>query len=183
MVTRIPTRTPGVYKVQRGKGTVYVARWREVHATTGKARVRSKTFTTETAARQFRASVTHARATGPYVDPQAGRVTFSDVADQWLASAATSGIRSQTVEKYRRNLANYALPAFGARKLNSITSRDIELSLRGLRTTHGEPLMPATVRWAFFPLQATFRYARRHNVIPEQPLRGSSGAEGAAHRP
>lgn len=169
MVTRIPTRTPGVYKVQRGKGTVYVARWREVHPTTGKARVRSKTFTTEAAARQFRASVTHAQATGTYVDPQAGRVTFSDVADQWLASAATSGIRSQTVEKYRRNLANYALPAFGARKLNSITSRDIELWLRGLRTTHGEPLMPATVRRAFFPLQAAFRYARRHNVIPSNP--------------
>jgi integrase len=146
-----------------------VARWREVHPTTGKARVRSKTFATEAAARQFRASVTHAQATGTYVDPQAGRVTFSDVADQWLASAATSGIRAQTVEKYRRNLANYALPAFGVRKLNSITSRDIELWLRSLRTTHGEPLMPATVRRAFYPLQATFRYARQHNVIPSNP--------------
>ena len=65
-----------------------------MHPTIGRARVRSKTFTTEAAARQFRASVTHALATGIYIDPQAGRVTFSDVADQRLASAATSGIRS-----------------------------------------------------------------------------------------
>jgi hypothetical protein len=49
MVQRIPTRTPGVYKVHRGKGTVYVARWREVDPITGKARVRDKSFPTEAA--------------------------------------------------------------------------------------------------------------------------------------
>lgn len=68
MVQRIPTRTAGVYKVHRGKGTVYVARWREVDPVTGKARVRDKTFPTEAAARQYRASVELAQATGTYVD-------------------------------------------------------------------------------------------------------------------
>ncbi|TFV89596.1 site-specific integrase [Blastococcus sp. CT_GayMR16] len=174
MSTRIPTRTPGVYKIHRGKGTVYVARWREVDPTTGKARVRDKTFLSETAARQYRARVEHTQATGTYVDPQAGKVTFADVADQWLATASTSDIRPQTLEKYRRNLANYALPAFGRRRLDSITSRDVELWLRGLRTTHGQPLMPATVRRAYFPLQATFRYARQHNVIAINPCEGQT---------
>ena len=84
MVTRIPTRTPGVYKVHRGKGTVYVARWREVDATTGKARVRDKTFSTEAAARQYRAGVEHAQATGTYVPPNVGKVTVREVAEQWL---------------------------------------------------------------------------------------------------
>lgn len=169
MSTRIPTKTPGVYKLHRGKGTVYVARWREVDPNTGKARVRDKTFSSEAAAKVFRASVVHTQATGTYVDPQAGKVTFAAVADQWLASATTSDIRPQTAEKYRRNVANYALPTFGARRMDSITSRDIEQWLRELRTTHGEPLMPATVRRAYFPLQATFRYARRHNVIANNP--------------
>jgi hypothetical protein len=69
MAGLIKTRTPGVYKAHRSGGTVYVARWREVDPTTGKARVRDKTFPTEAAARQYRpASSTHRRP-GPTCRP------------------------------------------------------------------------------------------------------------------
>ena len=97
------TRTPAVYKLHRGKGTVYVARWREVDLTTGKARARSKTLPTEAAARQYRASVEHAQATGTYVPPNVGKVTVREVAEQWLAVAATQ-VRPRTLENYERGL-------------------------------------------------------------------------------
>lgn len=97
MAELIKTRTPGVYKAHRGKGTLYVARWREVDPVTGKARVRDKTFPTEADARQDRASVTHAQATGTYVPPNVGNVTVRVVAEQWLAVAATQ-VRPRTLE-------------------------------------------------------------------------------------
>ncbi|MGQ4819137.1 hypothetical protein ACQ1ZK_18760, partial [Enterococcus faecium] len=87
--------------LHRGKGTVFVARWREVDPITGKARVRSKTLPTEAAARQYRTSVVHAQATGTYVPPNVGKATVREIAEQWLAVAATQ-VRPRTLEKYER---------------------------------------------------------------------------------
>lgn len=168
MVTRIPTRTPGVYKVHRGKGTVYVARWREVDPVTGRARVRDKTFATEAAARQYRAGVAHAQATGTYVPPDVGRATFAEVAEQWLAVAATK-VRPRTLHGYRRKLALHILPVFGARRIDSITSRDVERWVAELGQRTGRPVMPATVTHAIFPLSATMNYARKHGLIQSNP--------------
>src|SRR4051794_41940322 len=114
MAGLIKTRTPGVYKVHRGKGTVYVARWREVDPTTGKARVRDKTFPTEAAARQHRASVTHAQATGIYVPPNVGKATFRELSEQWLAVAA-SQVRPRTLDNYECTLWPLWLPTLEAR--------------------------------------------------------------------
>src|SRR3954454_25341537 len=76
MAGLVKTRTAGVYKCHRAKGTVYVARWREVDPVTGKGRVRNKAFPTETPARDFLIKTKHAQATGTYVDPNQGKVTF-----------------------------------------------------------------------------------------------------------
>jgi hypothetical protein len=89
MAGLIKTRTPGVYKAHRSGGTVYVARWREVDPTTGKARVRDKTFPTEVAARQYRASVEHAQTTGTYVPPNVGKVTVREVAERGKIACLT----------------------------------------------------------------------------------------------
>src|SRR3954453_10428904 len=163
MVTRIPTRTAGVYKVHREKGTVYVARWREVDPATGKARVRDKSFPTEAAARQYRASVEHAQATGVYVPPNVGKVTVREVAEQWLAVQATR-VRPRTLENYERGLRLRVLPTFGARRIDSITSRDVEKWVAELG-----PVMPGTVKHAIFPLSATLNYARKHGLIQSNP--------------
>lgn len=169
MVTRIPTGTAGVYRVQRAKGTVYVARWRDKHPATGKPRVRSMTFPTQAAAKVWLNETKHAKDSGTYVDPTAGRVSFREVAEDWLAEAATGDARPQTVEKYRANLAAYALPTFGERQVAGISNREIGQWLRELRTSHGKPPMPATIRRAYYPLLSTFRYARRYGLITTNP--------------
>ncbi|WP_040339461.1 tyrosine-type recombinase/integrase [Candidatus Blastococcus massiliensis] len=163
MAELIKTRTPGVYKAHRAKGTVYVARWREVDPATGKARVRDKTFPTEAAARQYRASVEHAQATGTYVPPNVGKVTVREVEEQWLAVQATR-VRPRTLENYERGLRLRVLPTFGARRLDSITSRDVERWVVEMG-----PVMPGTVKHATFPLSATLNYARKHGLIQSNP--------------
>jgi integrase len=168
MVTRIPTRTPGVYKVHRGKGTVYVARWREVDAATKKARVRDKTFPTEAAAKQYRAKVEHTQTIGTYVSPDVGRATFAEVAEQWLAEAATS-VRPRTVHGYRRKLDLHVLPTFGTWRIDNITSRDVARWVAELGQRTGRPVMPATVTHAMFPLSATMNFARRYGLIESNP--------------
>jgi integrase len=163
MAQRIPTRTAGVYKIHRGKGTVYVARWREVDPVTGKARVRSKTFATEAAAKVFRASVVHTQATGTYVPPDAGKATFREVSEQWLAVAGKK-VRPRTLENYERGLRLRVLPTFGARRIDSIMPRDVERWVADLG-----PVMPSTVKHAIFPLSATMNYARKHRLIQSNP--------------
>ncbi|MDK3258915.1 tyrosine-type recombinase/integrase [Blastococcus capsensis] len=163
MAELIKTRTPGVYKLHRGKGTVFVARWREVDPITGKARVRSKTLPTEAAARQYRTSVVHAQATGTYVPPNVGKATVREIAEQWLAVAATQ-VRPRTLEKYERGLRLRVLPTFGARRIDSLTSRDVERWIADLGS-----VMPSTVKHAIFPLSATLNYARKHGLIQSNP--------------
>ncbi|RBY95760.1 hypothetical protein DQ237_11410 [Blastococcus sp. TF02-8] len=163
MAGLIKTRTPGVYKAHRGKGTVFIARWREVDPATGKARVRDKSFPTEAAARQYRAGVEHAQATGTYVPPNVGKVTVAEVAEQWLAVQATR-VRPRTLENYERGLRLRVLPTFGARRIDSITSRDVEKWVAELG-----PVMPGTIKHAIFPLSATLNYARKHGLIQSNP--------------
>ncbi len=164
MAQLVKTRTPGVYKLHRAKGTVYVVRWREVDPATGKARVRDKTFPTEAAARQHRASVTHAQATGTYVPPNVGKATLREVSEQWLAVAATQ-VRPRTLQNYERALRLRVLPTFGARRVDSVTSRDVEKWVADLSGA----AMPSTVKHAIFPLSATLNYARKHGLIQANP--------------
>src|SRR3954453_23595276 len=103
MAGLVKTRTAGVYKAQRAKGTVFIPPRREVEPVTGKGRVRDKAFPTEAAARDFLIKTKHAQATGTYVDPNQGKVTFREVAEQWLTIAATQ-VRPRTLENYERSL-------------------------------------------------------------------------------
>jgi integrase len=163
MAQLITTRTPGVYKLHRVKGTVYVVRWREVDPVTDKARVRDKTFPTEVAARQFQDSVGHTKATGTYVPHDVGKATFREVSEQWLAVQATR-VRPRTLENYERTLRLRVLPRFGARRIGSITGRDVEKWVAEMGA-----VMPSTVKHAIFPLSATMNYALKHGLIPANP--------------
>src|SRR4051794_20940829 len=163
MAGLVKTRTAGVYKAQRAKGIVFIARWREVDPVTGKGRVRDKAFPTEAAARDFLIKTKHAQATGTYVDPNQGKVTFREVAEQWLTIAATQ-VRPRTLENYERSLRLRVLPTFEARQIASITSRDVEKWVADL----GD-VLPSTVKHAIFPLSATLNYARKHGLIQANP--------------
>jgi hypothetical protein len=56
------------------------------------------------------------------------------------------------------------LPTFGARRIDSITSRDVERWVAELG-----PIMPGTIKHAIFPLSATLNYARKHGLIQSNP--------------
>lgn len=95
--------------------------------------------------------------------PNVGRVTVREVAEQWLALQATR-VRPRTLDNYERGLRLRVLPTFGARRIDSITSRDVEKWVAELG-----PVMPGTVKHAIFPLPATLNDARKHGLIQSNP--------------
>ena len=56
---------------------------------------------------------------GQWVDPSAGRITFSEYSTGW--ADRQGHLRPRTVELYRYLLRDYLLPAFGERYLSAIT--------------------------------------------------------------
>lgn len=127
MTKRISTHVPGISKVHRTKGVVYSVRWRDGD------RVRGKTFPTMKEAQAFQGQdIKAAKAEGTYADPHAGRVTLAEVAEDWLGKAAQD-VRPRTLQGYERTLKLHVLPTFGAKRIDSITSRDVEAWVLGMK--------------------------------------------------
>jgi integrase len=68
------------------------------------------------------------------------------------------------LENYERTLRLRVLPTFGARRIDSITSWDVEKWVAEMGA-----VMPSTVKHAIFPLSATLNYARKHGLIQANP--------------
>jgi integrase len=101
-------------------------------------------------------------------DEAASRERFETVADAWLATTRRR-VKARTAEGYEELLRTRIVPAFGTRKIGSITSREIEEWLGSLSDLG---LAIKTVRNAYTPLVATFKYAQRHNMIRSNPCSG-----------
>jgi len=81
-------------------------------------RERSKSFARKVDAERFLVSVEDAKLRGAYVDPAAGRVSFSEWAERW--ERTTVSLRPNTRKDYRTLLKNQVLPAFGGTTLVAI---------------------------------------------------------------
>jgi integrase len=101
-------------------------------------------------------------------DEAASREPFQQVAEAWLATTRRR-VKLRTAEGYEELLRTHITPTFGTRRIGSITPREIEAWLGGLADGG---LSTKTVRNAYTPLVATFKYAQRHNIVRHNPCSG-----------
>jgi integrase len=100
--------------------------------------------------------------------------TLREVATAWLEGVERGEIRSRsghlykpsTVRGYRTSLNERILPLVGDRKLNSITTSDLQEIVDGWQI---ESQAPATIRNSLKPLQAVFRRARTREGLALNP--------------
>jgi integrase len=81
-------------------------------------RERSKSFARKADAERFLLGVEDAKLRGVYVDPAAGRVSFTEQAERWFNT--TAALRPSTRRDYRLLLDRQVLPAFGGTTLAGI---------------------------------------------------------------
>jgi integrase len=162
---------------------------------TGKMRTRQESYPTRDAAEARRDELNHAKnttGTATLADQRkAGKETFGYYAAAWMAAqrakaAGSAKLRAETVDGYGRRLAVYALPAFGARPIASITTTDCETFLADL-VSRG--MSPATLKHHWFVLSHVFAYARRKLAVVSNPIDGvdikgqSAARRNARHYP
>ena len=109
--------------------------------------------------------VTASVVTGMYVDPDAGRLTFSDYWQQWSS-------RQIWVRGTKESADQAAAGAtFSRRRMNTIKRGHIESWIKGM--TAGErPLAPSTIRTRYNYVSMSFRAAVRDRVISVDPTAG-----------
>jgi integrase len=131
-----------------------------------------KTFRRKSEARSWRADAKRSLDRGALRAPN-GK-TLRDAAEAWLQAADRGDIRNRsgrpykpsTLRGYRRALAERILPVLGPRKLNAITTLDLQ-TLVDEWLAEGQA--PSTIRNSLKPLQAMYRRARSREGVPVNP--------------
>jgi len=101
---------------------------------------------------------------GDWIDPQAGKVLFEEVAERWLAGRVT--LRRSTQARDRSYLNSSVLPHLGNRPIGSVQPSDLEAWIADLIA---EGKAPATVQKAWQIASGVFRLAVRDRLIALSP--------------
>ena len=140
------------------RGNVYRAR---VYLPDGKQR--SKTCQLKSAAKQWEADQMAALATGSFVDPKAGRATFTNYYQDW----ANRQVWESTTVK-AMNLAAGSVP-FANLPLGRIRRSNIEQWVKAMVVAD---LAAGTIKTRFNNVRSVFRAAVRDRLIPHDPSEG-----------
>lgn len=151
-----------VRTVRHGKGSRWQARYHDPEG-----RERTRLFDRKQDAERFLATITADVIRGAYVDPNAGKVTFADFAERWLA-ARTFSESSREATEIRLRL--HAASHFGQRELRSIKPSVIQAWLRRLQ----QDVAPTYVRTIFTNVSAVFSAAVDDGLIATNPCRAGS---------
>ena len=109
--------------------------------------------------------VTASVVTGMYVDPDAGKLTFSDYWQQWSNRQIWARGTKESADQAA------ASATFSQRRMNTIKRGHIESWIKGM--TAGErPLAPSTIRTRYNYVSMSFRAAVRDRVISVDPTAG-----------
>lgn len=144
----------------------------------GRRRQLTSTHASLTEARTW---VTKTRASvkaGSFVAPE--RVTFSELADEWLASKA--GIRPVTKRGYADVLKS-ARDAFGNKRVQAIDRADIDSLLAALSKAgrRGRPLSKRSLAYTLTTVKSVLRFGMPR-LISTNPAEGVEIPHGAAKR-
>jgi integrase len=145
----------------------------EVYSPRDKKKIR-KTFTHKAEALSWSAEVKRGVDLGTLRAPT--KRTLVEAAAAWLAGAEAGMIRNRsghrykpaTLRGYRQALEDHVLPLLGSRKMNAVTTSD----LQALVDRWGaEDQSPSTIRNSIKPLQAIYRRARAREGLAVNPTR------------
>jgi hypothetical protein len=105
-------------------------------------RERSKTFTKRADADRWLAGVEVSKASGEWVDPRLGKITFTQWVDRW--SSTIVDLRASTYERDLGLVRKHLVPRFGSAPLRKITTTSVKAFIAD-HNGAGD-LSPATVR-------------------------------------
>ncbi|MGW6200739.1 phage integrase central domain-containing protein [Kribbella sp. NPDC055110] len=125
---------------------------------------RSKAFGTKTAAERHGAAMETDRERGEYIDPEAGKVRFEQVAGRWLASRV---VDPASAIKYESALRLHVSPVFGRRRIRTIKPSEISAWVAGLDARFGS----STARTACLVLHGTLEVAVDDEAIKRNPAK------------
>lgn len=135
-------------------------------------RFKQRTFASKREAERFALRVENEIADGGSTDALVKNAKrFCDVAQASLD--ASTRLKPQTRRGYADAYRLHINPAFGDRRINSITSLDVEAWMAKLATTvsehTGRPLPDSSRRGLVIALSKAFRYALKHRLIAANP--------------
>jgi integrase len=131
-----------------------------------------KTFARLAEAKSWRADAKRSVDQGTLRTPT--RRTLGEVAGSWLTGAEAGEIRNRsgrpykpaTLRGYRQALDTYLLPVLAGRKLNTVTTADLQ---ELVDRWQAEGQSASTIRNSIKPLQAIYRRARSREGLPVNP--------------
>ncbi|MCW2978430.1 MAG: hypothetical protein JWO14_157 [Solirubrobacterales bacterium] len=131
-----------------------------------------KTFARLGEAKSWRADAKRSVDQGTLRTPT--RRTLGEVAGSWLTGAEAGEIRNRsgqpykpaTLRGYRQALDTYLLPVLAGRKLNTVTTADLQ---ELVDRWQAEGQSASTIRNSIKPLQAIYRRARSREGLPVNP--------------
>ncbi|HET7386299.1 MAG TPA: hypothetical protein VFJ19_06485 [Nocardioidaceae bacterium] len=138
------------------------ARWRD-----DRNRQRAKSFRRKVDAERFMTEIDHAKHSGSYVDPAAGRLTFGDWAERWLA--AQLHLKPKTLAGYQSLLATCVLPRWGRVQLGRITFGGVAEWVNDMQR---EGRSASRVRQAYHLLTGMLHAAVKDGRLPRNPAIG-----------
>jgi integrase len=151
------------------KGQPYDVCWEDADG-----RKRQKRYYDDTKATKEAGRIEKALERGENTNPKAGRKTFRDVAEDWLATKQNA--RKDTRDRYRAILEahaypkQHAYPDWGRRRIASITAADVGRFVDSLYTKPDGKARPATgIARIMYPIRAVFAYALDEGCVPRNP--------------
>lgn len=147
---------------QRPDG-IWRARYRD-----GAGNEHARHFPLKRDAQRWLDEVTASVVTGQYVAPRAGRVTFREYAEGWLAAQVH---REATAALYGNHLTRHAYPTLGDLPLESVLTTTVQGWVKSLTVdAAGRPaLAPATIGVVYTVVASVFRAAVRDRKIAATP--------------
>lgn len=157
---RNPNGKPQKIKTARhGKGKRWLAVWVDPDGNE-----RSTAYDRKADAERKIATMGADIARGDYIDPNAGKVLFGEVAERWLASRI---VDPATKIRYEYIHRLHVSPAFAKRQVKSIKPSDVQAWISDLSSRFGT----STVQTAFLVLQGILNLAVADEAIKRSPAK------------
>lgn len=141
-------------------------RWQASYWQDGERHIAQVTFRTKSEAQQYLSTVESDLIRGLWIRPGAGRLTFDELAAQWLTSNPAKRADTFATDEY--HIRAHFRPAIGSRRITDVTPAHLQRIVNDLSAQ----LAPRTVRRAFGVARAVFAHAVATDLLARTPCRG-----------